>query len=201
MQSIVDLHNQIMGDPVPPYDRRCALSEQDYYTYQNNVGHTYYLYLLKLVKRIQPRKILELGTSIGRSANFMMLALPRASSLVTVDVGSFLRSDLFEFSNDPRLTIIFGNDLDEEVFSKVGGGFDLLFIDSEHSFEQVTQEWDKYKSLLVDGAIVVMDDIRLNDGMSKFWDSLPFEKIDTGAGLHFSGFGLFVYRLASSGQR
>lgn len=191
-----ELYSQVVLDPTPPYDPRLgvAMTEEQYIQYEQNYGHTYYLFLNKLVRRLKPKKILELGTSIGRSALFMMTALPDTSSLVTVDIGSFLRSDLFGFSHDPRLKIIFGDDLDDMVFAQVGAGFDFLFIDSEHSQEHAVKEWQKYHPLLEDGAIVAMDDIRLNSGMSEFWDSLPFEKVETGDKLHFSGFGLFRYR-------
>lgn len=191
-----ELYSQVVLDPIPPYDSRLgvAMTEEQYIQYEQNYGHTYYLFLNKLVRRLKPKRILELGTSIGRSALFMMTALPDTSSLVTVDIGSFLRSDLFGFSHDPRLKIIFGDDLDDAVFTQVGDGFDLLFIDSEHSREHAEREWRRYHPLLMDEAIVIMDDIRLNPGMSEFWDSLPFEKIETGTKLHFSGFGLLRYR-------
>lgn len=194
--SLQQLYDLVIADEVPPYDQRLAvaMSEQQYIQYAQNQGHTYYLFLNKLVRRLRPKKVLELGTSIGRSALFMMTALPTTSSLVTVDIGSFLRTDLFGFAHDSRLKIIFGDDLNDLIYEQVGSGFDLFFIDSEHSLEQVALEWEKYKSRLVDGAIVIMDDIHLNLGMTQFWDSLPYEKIDTGDKLHFSGFGLFVYK-------
>lgn len=192
-----DLYHHVITDPTPEYDERLgvAMNRQQYDAYQTNKGHTYYLFLNKLVRRLKPKKILELGTSIGRSGLFMMTALPEASKLVTVDIGSFLRTDLTGFAYDDRLKIVFGNDLEDGVFNEIGNGFDMMFSDSEHSYEHVVVEWEKYRHTLTDGAIVVMDDIRLNDGMSKFWDSLPYEKIDTGVDLHFSGFGLFRYTL------
>lgn len=193
--NLQELYTQVLSDPLPPYDPRLevAMTEDQYIAYQHNHGHTYYQFLNKLVRRVQPKKILELGTSIGRSSLFMMTALPETSSLVTVDIGSFLRSDLAGFAWDKRLTIVFGNDLEKSVFSQIGNGFDFLFIDSEHDIVHLNPEWEMYKKLLVDGAIVVMDDIKLNQGMIEFWDNLPYEKVDTGTDLHFSGFGLFRY--------
>lgn len=194
MINLQELHNQVMADPTPPYDNRYTITERQYLEYQDDTSCRYYHYLLKLVKRLKPKKVLELGTSQGRSSLFMMLGLPEDGSLITIDIGSFLRSDLAAFANDSRLKIVFGNDLYHSVFSKIENNIELLFIDSEHSFEQIFKEWDIYRPKLVDGAIVVMDDIHLNQGMERFWDSLPYEKIDTGGYLHFSGFGLFVYK-------
>ncbi len=190
-----DFYQNVLADPTPAYDERLgvAMTREQYDAYPSNKGHTYYTFLNKLVRRLQPKKILELGTSIGRSGLFMMTALPETSKLVTVDIGSFLRTDLTPFSYDNRLKIVFGNDLEDSVFNEVGSGFDMMFSDSEHCYEHVVVEWEKYRHTLEDGAIVVMDDIRLNEGMSRFWDSLQYEKIDTGVDLHFSGFGLLRY--------
>ena len=179
-----------------PYDPRLfvAMSAEQYDTYIKNDGHTYYVWLQKLVRELKPSKVLELGTSIGRSGLFMMCALPPESSLTTVDIGSYRRGDLVPFENDPRLHIIYGDDCDPGVAEIIGTGFDLLFWDTEHTFEQLSREWAVYQHKLVDGCIVVMDDIHLNEGMDKFWNSISYEKIDLGNNLHFSGFGAFQYR-------
>ncbi len=194
--SLLQLYETVMGDSVQLYDGRLtpAIDASQYYKYCECDGHSYYGFLMKLVYRLQPRKVLELGTSIGRSTSFMMATLPLTSSLTTVDIGSYQRVDLASYTNDGRLHIVYGNDLDVAVVDEVGDGYDLLFIDTEHSYEQLVAEWAIYQSRLFDNAIVVLDDIDLNEGMRLFWDELPYDKVDTGSGLHFSGFGLFEYR-------
>lgn len=195
MSEFSDCMNKVLRAPLPEYDQHLSvvMSAEQYEAYSRGDGHTYYVFLNKLVRELAPKKVLELGTSIGRSGLFMMCALPPESSFVTVDIGSYRRVDLLPFDSDPRLSVIFGNDLEESVVDKIGDGFDMLFIDSEHSYEQVSREWDIYRHKISNKAVVVMDDIHLNDGMEKFWNSIPYEKIDLGNSLHFSGFGAFHF--------
>ncbi len=213
-----------------PYDPRysVAMSEQEFNNYKTNVGHTYYLYLYNLVKILKPNNILELGTSIGRSALFMLTALDFETQklknypighlksnnnakevieiipelilkeskrkLTTIEMGSFLRGDLAAFSDDNRLNIIYGNTTDPSTYEPLNlKDIDFLYMDTEHSYECISKEWSIYKNFLKDGALVVMDDISLNNGMIKFWNELFYNKLDTGKDIHFSGFGIFEY--------
>lgn len=198
--NLQELYSQVMADQLPAYDERLAvaMSMAQYDAYQYNIGHTYYHFLSKLVRRLQPKRVLELGTSIGRSALFMMVTLPENSKLATIDIGSYLRTDLAPFAWDKRLKVIYGDDrlpnVAAEAIEFLDGGIDLLYMDSEHTYDQVAAEWEIYQLHLNNGAIVVMDDIHLNDGLIKFWEEIKYEKIATDEKLHFSGFGLFRYQ-------
>lgn len=195
--TLAEQYNEILKLPLKQYSHRFGgvISESEYYQYASNTGHTYYHLLMKLIRYYSPKAVLELGTSIGRSALHMMVELPNDSKLVTVDIGSFLRIDLLSFVDDRRLKIIFGDDLADDVVTNIVGygPFDFMYIDSEHNYDQAINEWNVYSQHLVDGAIVVVDDISLNDGMIRFWNSLPYEKVDCGKSVHFSGFGLFRF--------
>jgi len=68
----------------------------------------------------------------------------------------------------------------------------MLFIDTDHTFNQISAEWKIYKNLCNPGAIVILDDIRMND-MLDFWKSLPYPKLEITKKCHFSGFGFFLY--------
>ena len=180
------------------YDDRLALAiggEEGFEKYKNNPGHTYYLFLKKLIRLTQPKNVVELGTSIGRSALFMMTDLPKDSTLTTIELGSFQRTDLRPFENDPRLRIVYGDDTEQSVVNQVPKDIDFLYIDSLHEEEHLRKEWEIYRKLLVpnQNTLVVLDDIRLDAGMASFWESLTYEKYES-KDLHFSGFGVFVYR-------
>jgi len=60
---------------------------------------------------------------------------------------------------------------------------DILFIDSWHSYENATIDWQHYKPLLSTNALVICDDIVEGDdksagisGMTQFWDEMPEPK-------------------------
>lgn len=191
---IAELHRQVLALEPLPYDPKLsvAISEEGYRRYRTNTGHTYYLYLQALVRILKPRLVLELGTDIGRSAAFMMTALPEGSRLVTVEIGSQERTDIAPWKGDPRLWAVQGDSRDLSIYGMKDLRFiDLLYIDSDHTFEQVSAEWDSYRHFLSPGAVVAMDDIHLNPGMERFWASLPYPKVDADRGVHVSGWGIF----------
>lgn len=168
------------------------IPEDQYQNMKSNNGCNYYFYLHNLVKILKPKHVVELGTSIGRSAHFMMTALQPDSILTTIEMGSFLRVDLKPFEYDKRLNIVYGSDIDPAVYAPLNlKDIDFLFIDTLHDKAHVEIEWSIYKEFLAPGALVVMDDINLNEGMIEFWNNLPYEKVNTGSDIHFSGFGIF----------
>jgi predicted O-methyltransferase YrrM len=197
-EKIQELHERVMlrARTQEPYDSRLSvcMSPEEYTRYHTNFGHTYYLYLKTIVRELAPRKVLELGTDIGRSTLFMMLALPKDSSLITVELHDKPRCDLSPFFDDPRLTIVQGDDLDLSIYKERDlSGIDLLYIDTNHDFDQISKEWELYRQFLAKDAIVILDDIHLNAGMDRFWESLSYPKVDGSRTIHFSGWGIFAY--------
>lgn len=193
--NLQEVHERVLSAEVPEYDPRMSggLSKPQYLHYVGEKAIQYYSYLSRLVRILKPAKILELGTDIGRSASFMMLTLPKDSTLITIEIHQSPRQDLEFWKSDPRLKIVVGNDLDLRSYGTIDlQGIDLLFIDALHDYGQVAHEWALYKKFMSKGALVLMDDIHLNPGMERFWNELPYEKIDTGKDLHFSGFGIFT---------
>jgi predicted O-methyltransferase YrrM len=92
--------------------------------------------------------------------------------------------------NDPRLKILTGNDLDLATYAGLDiTDIDFLFIDTDHTTAQATQEWNLYLPFLAENAVVVFDDITTND-MGDFWSQLTCAKLETGTRFHYAGFGL-----------
>jgi predicted O-methyltransferase YrrM len=157
--------------------------------YEGGFG-AYYLYLHYLTAVLQPKLVVELGTLSGVSAFAMFLALPKTARLVTVDIVSRERSALAGVADD-RLEIITANSLDANLPSRANlQSIDLLFVDTDHSYEQASREVQLHFPLMSPTGIAAFDDIHLNPGMEQFWNELPYVKIDTGAAIHQSGFGI-----------
>lgn len=196
--TLEELHQKILLAPTPLYDEHLSnvMNEQAYLHYAfRNPGHTYYVYLAKLVRELQPRKVVELGTDLGRSALFMMTELPSHSELWTVELGDQKAVDLDIYEGDGRLHIVKGNSSNLDTLLKVGPGVDLLFVDADHTYESVVRDWMTWRRMMAPDGIAVFDDIHLNPGMERFWGELDVPKLDTGLGLHFSGFGLVQPRV------
>lgn len=189
--NIQELHDLVLASPFPQYDPRLTpfMDEAGYEAYKTNTGHTYYLYLARLVRELRPRLVVELGTDIGRSAAFIMTQLRGDAEFVTIEIGSQPRTDLAACQGDPRLRIVEGGSLDPRVYGNLSS-IDLLFIDTDHRYEQIFAEWGIYQERLSPGAVVVFDDIHLNEGMERFWAEVSGQKVDAGKDIHFSGWGL-----------
>ena len=160
---------------------------------QQTEGNFYYQWLALLVKIVKPKQVLELGNSHGLSTLMMFSELLNTASLISCDVVKQLDFIPPHVFNDSRLKFYFGNDLNLNIFgNNLPVGIDLLYIDTDHTFTQISSEWEIYKHLCNPGAIVVLDDIRMND-MFDFWDSLQYPKLELTEKCHFSGFGFFLY--------
>ncbi|MBC8555035.1 MAG: class I SAM-dependent methyltransferase [Candidatus Brocadiales bacterium] len=160
---------------------------------QNTDGNFYYQWLALLVKNTKPKLILELGNSFGLSTLMMFSQLPETAQLISIDLINQLEFIPPHVFNDSRLKFYFGNDLNLNIFGNdVPVGIDILFIDTDHTFAQISSEWEIYKHLCNPGAIIVLDDIRMND-MSDFWNSLQYPKLELTEKCHHSGFGFFLY--------
>ncbi len=156
----------------------------------------YCRFLNGLVRYLQPKNVLELGTGEGWSALHMFLALPEDGRLTTINLPNPPCPDAvgeaLDVISDCRLTRVLGDTRSQESVDMVPDDVDLLFIDSTHDYATISQEWALYSPKLVDGAIVCVDDLSHND-MMRFWDALPYEK-DLRTDLNSTGFGVFQFR-------
>lgn len=195
MSRAAELHARALADMAEnplawePRLRAYSLDEAFERTVAAN-GQAYYRYLHSLVRVLLPRTVLELGTCQGGSALFMLLALPEGSTLTTLDLGNRHPEYLDPVREDPRLRVESGDSRDPATYQRLGlKEVDLLFLDTEHTAAQLEREWELCRPLLAEGAVVVLDDIYLND-VPRFWEALEEDKLDTGEALHWSGFGV-----------
>ena len=156
----------------------------------DKLAHGYYFWLEEFTRIIQPKVVVELGTFLGKSASHILKGLPEDSILVTVDRARVYNSILVE-NPDPRLKVVVGEDLSPEVWAEIPQDIDLLFIDTEHTFEQFQKELDLYSQKFAPTCYVVLDDINLY-AMGGVWESINQPKYDLSE-WHGSGFGLAIY--------
>ena len=165
--------------------------------------------LAEVAAEHEPENVLEIGTLRGGTFYVWCRHLDTADHLVSLDLpGRDLkrrRDDLLhEFAPSKDVDVVRGNSHDDETLGDVAGKFDepvdFLFIDGDHTYEGVKDDFEKYKQLAADDAVVAFHDIvphaetrkeckeRLREygdleerhvgvghpdwGVSKFWDEL-----------------------------
>jgi predicted O-methyltransferase YrrM len=130
--------------------------------------------LLERVQRLEPKTILEIGTSNGGTL-FCFTRVAAADALVvSVDLphGEFgggyasWRAPLYRSfaSASQRVSLLRADSHDPRTLDAVREALgdrevDVLFIDGDHTYEGVKQDFEMYSTLVRDGGIVAFHDI------------------------------------------
>lgn len=153
----------------------------------------YYSYLYGLVKILSPKISVELGRFHGVSALSMFLALSEDARLYSFELyKETMRRDCLKDIDDPRLFKLWASSTDRELIRQLlpDGGVDVLFIDTHHTYAQVTEEWSIWRPMMNPGGVIGLHDTHLNEEMLRFWDEIQETKIDDYDFFSGSGFGL-----------
>lgn len=116
-------------------------------------------FLELLVKMLQPKVILEIGTYTGYSGICMAKGLGAKGKLITLDINDELETmvrDFFEKSGlNHKIDYRIGNAL--ETIPTLDGNFDLVFIDADKS------NYINYYNLVIDrvnpGGLIIADNV------------------------------------------
>lgn len=165
--------------------------ERDSRVFGRDASNPYYDLLYWIVQEIRPNLTVELGCCTGGSTSH--LAAPGHGKVVSIDVDirSEAKDRLAAFKN---VKLVQGDTRDPVLASEIAklGPIDILFIDTDHTAEQVKAEMVLYGPLVRKGGIILFDDIRMHACMSKWWDELEEEKLELPE-LHWTSFGV-VFR-------
>ena len=117
-------------------------------------------YLLVMLKALQPRRILEIGTAVGLSAAAMLYACPNATvTTMELDEERYLeaKQNFKELGVENRVTSYLGDAF--EILTMMNGEFDFIFLDGPKA------QYEKYlydvKRLLKKGGVLFSDDVLL----------------------------------------
>jgi len=185
--------------------------------------------LAALVQQLQPKRILEIGTCWGGSLFVWCRTNPQAELIVSMDLpgGQFgggyhaAREKLYrEFAFDRRnlqLELLRVDSHLHASFEKVRGllgghQIDFLFIDGDHTFEGVRQDFAMYSPLLAPGGLIALHDINTKASdhhVRDFWQqlranparSLRYEEIVANPSRGEYGLGLIWVEEASARKR
>lgn len=154
----------------------------------------YYQWLPVLIKHLKPTQVMELGGAMGASALMMLSSLPKESKLYSITLPEGGLEFSFVKETYPNFVPVVGNDLNLKNWPKSLNlaKTSLWFFDTEHNYHQLKSELELYRKFFKKGAVVLVDDIHLNEGMFRAWIEFPGDKFDATPWLHWSGFGLII---------
>lgn len=129
--------------------------------------------LLKILKPYAPGKLLEIGSYEGGTAEaFRDLGF----NVTCIEI-----SPKEELLSIPGITVVKGDSSDPKIIDR-RLRFDVLFIDGDHSYEQVKLDYENWSPLVVRGGLIVFHDIVDSDlhrqqecEVPKFWKEIKGE--------------------------
>lgn len=128
--------------------------------------------LNRLVRYLNAKNCLELGTSVGL-ASVAMVANNNSTKLTSVE-GCLETAKLarthFKASNFNSITVIQSNF--NNAFVKFTNPFDLIFVDGNHTQEATLRYFKKVLPLTHNNSVLIFDDIYLNKGMTQAWNTI-----------------------------
>lgn len=172
--------------------------------------------LVESVAEDQPERVMEIGTANGGSLYTWCRCLDNTSQVISLDLprgkygGGYTskKTQFFqEFSKDKELNFIRANSHLEDTLEATkdileGEKIDFLFIDGDHRYEGVKQDFEMYSPLVKEGGLIVFHDIVDGPkpkvgGVPEFWreleDSFETERIIAEESER-EGFGIGILR-------
>lgn len=142
---------------------------------------------LRYVADTEPQTVAEIGTARGGTFYLMTRYLSSATQFISVNLGwSFgyqFRIDLFRhFDRDRKLDFVIGNSHNQDTYDKleekIDDGIDFLFIDGDHSYSGVREDFETYKEFVNEGGIIGFHDIQHEHsrvGVDELWAEIKDE--------------------------
>lgn len=135
--------------------------------------------LLRLVRELEPRSCVELGAAFGVSASYQAAALELAGSgrLITLDREPELipiaRETLSALGLGERVELVVGP-IGETLpgVAQRAAPVDYAYIDAEHTEQATVSNFETLLPHLAAGAVVVVDDVRVDEPMRRAWDRI-----------------------------
>lgn len=149
------------------------------------------LNFLEFARAEQPECVCEIGTADGGTNFLLSQALPSVRLMIGVDLYVKNRIQLRYFSKtSQQLIFINGSSYTPSTVERVrrrlaGINLDILFIDGDHNYEGVKQDFLNYRHLVRDSGLIVFHDIvpdyltrygiqteRWVGGVPRFWSKI-----------------------------
>ncbi len=147
------------------------------------------LNLLRILNKIKPKVILEIGTARGGNLFLLSRVASEDATIVSIDLpeGKFgggypkWKIPLYKSFRLPsqKLQLIRADSHSQETLEKIkkaldGKKVDFLFIDGDHTYEGIKKDFEIYSPLVKEDGIIAFHDIVLGPkenvgGVPEFW--------------------------------
>lgn len=148
--------------------------------------------LADLVKELQPRTVVEIGTATGGTLfTWCVLSHPEAV-IVSIDLPGGIHGGGYPYwktflykkfaSSQQRMHLFRGSSHDPAMLSRLksvlpNGGVDFLFIDGDHTYAGVKQDYEMYAPLVRKGGLIAFHDVvvhppELDCHVDQFWNEV-----------------------------
>jgi len=141
------------------------------------------LMVQELLRHERIEKILEIGTAHGGSTLlWAKMAEYSGGHVYTVDQPSETGTMIDETHYRDMVTQYRGDSHDQELVKRIkaeAGSVDLLFIDGDHSYEGVKQDFENFSGLVREGGFIIFHDIldsevhrKVGCYVNRFWNEI-----------------------------
>jgi len=137
-------------------------------------------YVIEKIK--SPQRLIEVGTANGGTLFIFSRLMDAGSIIVSIDIHKFSDSRIELYRNFDRekvIKIIRANTFDEATPIKVYDALgkvqaDLLFIDADHTYAGVKNDFNKFSPFVKNGGLIAFHDINPDrgNGVPDFWENI-----------------------------
>lgn len=123
--------------------------------------------LQKVIRKVKPKRILEVGALIGYSAILMGKVLGSDANIITIEIHSdeaaAAKDNIREAGIKPAVDVLVGDAI--EILPKLEGPFDLVFVDADKTeyidyIKLVEDKLHKESVVVADNAGIFADEMR-----------------------------------------
>ena len=183
------------------------------------------LRLLEFVEKQRPKIVLEIGTAIGGNLFLLCQTASEDACMISIDLPGGRYGEgyplwrvplykMFPFKNQ-RLHLIRADSHQVSTLWKVkhilgGMKIDLLFIDGDHTYEGVKQDFEMYHPLVKSSGLIAFHDIAPHQkqyecGVDRFWNeiksSYEYEEIVKDWQQQSAGIGIIRNKATMAGKQ
>lgn len=129
----------------------------------------------RMARYFKPSSVLELGSSLGISACYLAMGAPEAR-VITLEgcpETASLARQTFHRAGMPHIELVNGPFVKTlPGLLKTGFSPDLVYIDGDHTYEGLTENFFLLYEHIRPGGVVIIDDIRWSRDMWKAWKEI-----------------------------